>query len=241
MLDQQSGAGAINGLETMASRQSRDHARMRYFRRGRAIDVILKVGEHLEMLGDIGIEGRQEVIQQPVAEQDHLHIERDRIGFERDRAREPYETTQLFDPDLPLAQRSLQGRPAERSVSRLRASSSRKPSLARCIAPALMRRKLVTQHAVVRDIFDAAQQIAQGGMQFFDDWEDGFAPGLANEDIDGVAVEWRFELVLQLRTFVTLALDHEQGDVFDEVGTNCFQMVQDFCKISKARFCRVTF
>ena len=62
---------------------------------------------------------------------------------------------------------------------------------------------------------------------------------MADEHINRVAVEWCSELILQLRTPVTLTFDHEQGNVFDEVSANCFQMGQDFCKIGKVRFCCV--
>ena len=96
VLDHQRGAGAIDRLKAMPPRQRRDHARVRGFRRRRPIDIILEIGEHLEMLGDIRVEGRQQVVQQPIAEQDHLHIERDRIGFERDGACQPDE----IDPGL---------------------------------------------------------------------------------------------------------------------------------------------
>ena len=68
VLDHQRGAGAIHRSETVPPRQRRNHARVRSFARRRPIGIIFEIGEHLEMLGNIGIEGRQQVVQQPIAE-----------------------------------------------------------------------------------------------------------------------------------------------------------------------------
>ena len=59
------------------------------------------------MLADFRIEGGEQVIKQPIAEQDHLEIERDRIGLERHRAGEADKPADILDPDLALAQRRV--------------------------------------------------------------------------------------------------------------------------------------
>ena len=78
VLDQQRGTGAIDRLEIVPPRQRGDQARMCGLAGRRAVDIVLEVGEHLEVLGKIGIEGSQQVVQQPIAEQHHLDVERDR-------------------------------------------------------------------------------------------------------------------------------------------------------------------
>jgi len=80
----------------------------------RAVDIVLEIRQHLEVLADIRVERRQQVIEQPVAKQDDLDVERDWIGLQRHRVRDPDEPADVLDLDLALAQRSLQGRPAER-------------------------------------------------------------------------------------------------------------------------------
>ena len=66
------------------------------------------------MLSHVRIEGGHEVIEQPVAEQDHFDVERDRVGLKRHRAGQADEAPDILDPDLTLAQRPLQREPAER-------------------------------------------------------------------------------------------------------------------------------
>ena len=100
MLDQKRGSGAIDRLETIAPHQRGNQARMGGFAGRRTIDVVLEVRKHFEMLGDIRIEGRQEVIEHPVAEQHHFDIERNWVGFKRDSAGEADKAAQIFDPDL---------------------------------------------------------------------------------------------------------------------------------------------
>ena len=237
VLDHQCGAGAIHRLETVPSRQRRNHARVRSFGRWRPIDIVLEIGEHLEMLGDIRIEGRQQVVQQPIAEQDNFHIQRNRVGFERNRAGQTDEPTKVFNPDLPLAQRSFQGRPTERFRQQAARIKQKEAAIGPMNCARLDEAKIGNEHAVMRDVLDAAQQVAQSRMQFFDDRSDRFASSMTDQDIDRVAIKRRFELVLQRRALVAFALDHEHRDIFDEVRANCLQMRQDFRDIGEASLC----
>ena len=99
--------------------------------------------------------------------------------------------------------------------------------------------KIGDQHAVLRDVLDAAQQIAQRGMQLFDDRNAGFASGMTDQHIDRVAIERPVNLVVQLRPFVAIALGHEHRDIFDEVRANGLQMRDDFRNIGETRLCGI--
>ena len=70
---------------------------------GRAVDLILEVGQYLEVFVDFGIERHQQVVEQPAAEQHDLHIERDRVRLKRNRAGQPEKATDILDLDFTLA------------------------------------------------------------------------------------------------------------------------------------------
>ena len=110
MFEHEGDAVAVDRLQPVAPDDRRHQPRMDRLALRRAVDIVLEIGQHLEMLADIRIEGGQEVIEQPVAEQDHLDVERDGVGLERDRAGQADEAPDILDPDLALAQRPLQRR-----------------------------------------------------------------------------------------------------------------------------------
>ena len=114
MLQQQRDAVARDRLEAVMRHDRRNQPSVQRLARGRAVDLVLEVGEHLEVLADLGIERHQQVVEQPTAEQNDLDVERDRVRLERHRAGQADETTDVLDPDLALAERALQRRPAER-------------------------------------------------------------------------------------------------------------------------------
>jgi len=51
-----------------------------------AVQLLLEIGRHLEQLAEFGVEVVEQVVQQPIPEQDHLHVERDSLRLQRDGA-----------------------------------------------------------------------------------------------------------------------------------------------------------
>ena len=202
---------AVDRPQAVAPDDGRNQPRVDRLARGRAIDIVLEIGEHLEMLADFRVEGGEQVIKQAIAEQDHLEIERDRSGSS--------ETVLVRPMNRPTSSISISRWRSVRfsadqlngSISRRRTSSSRNPPFARCIAPGLISRKLVTEHALLRDIFDRADQVAQCRMQLLDDWHRVFLTGVADQHVDLVAVERPAEARFGQLILATLRLHHEHA------------------------------
>ena len=74
---------AIQGVQSVALREGRQQPREDRLVLGRSREIVFEIGKNLEMLRQFGIEGGEQKIQQAIAEQDDLHLERDRIGLQR--------------------------------------------------------------------------------------------------------------------------------------------------------------
>ena len=139
------------------------------FGRRRAVDIVLEIGENLEVLAHLGIERSQDVVENAVAEQDDLDIERDRIGLDRDRAGQAEKMADVLDPDLALAQRPLERRPAERLHQQVSHVEQQIAAIGPVHRAGFDQPEIGHQHAVLRDVFDIAQKVAERRMQLFDD------------------------------------------------------------------------
>ncbi len=84
----------------IAPTESGDQARVLRRAFWRPVDLAFEVGVDLEQRKEIRVEFRQQVIDDPLADQDHLDVERDRLGFELHRAAESDQLGQRFDPYL---------------------------------------------------------------------------------------------------------------------------------------------
>ena len=82
-----------------ASGEGRDEAGVECVRLGCPVHPVVEVGLHLEQLEEVGVEFAQHVVEEPVAHQRDLHVERDGLRLERDRADESEGLAQRLDAD----------------------------------------------------------------------------------------------------------------------------------------------
>ena len=64
--------------------------------------IVLEVDENLEVLAEFGVQRAKQEIKQAIAEQHDLHLQRNGIGLERNRAGEAEEAADVFDHDVTL-------------------------------------------------------------------------------------------------------------------------------------------
>ncbi len=69
-------------------------------RRSVAIRGVVEVGGDLEELGELRVELAQQVVDHPLANQHHLHVQRDRLRLQGYRLHQPERLLQRLDPDL---------------------------------------------------------------------------------------------------------------------------------------------
>ena len=72
----------------------------------RAIEVVLEIRENLEVLAQFRIERDEQEVEQTLAEQDDLHLDRNRIGLQRNGAGQPQKPCNILDRDVAAAQAS---------------------------------------------------------------------------------------------------------------------------------------
>src|SRR5581483_10738909 len=106
--------GSIERLELLVARDRRYEPCVQSIVFGRASDVVFEIGGDLEEGVEIGVERLEQVEEQPIAEQDDLHVERNRLGLERDRAREAERLPERLDPDLLAIEGALEPLPSVR-------------------------------------------------------------------------------------------------------------------------------
>ena len=151
-------------------------------------ELVLEVDQHLEMLGEFRVVGEQQEIEQPVADEHDLHLERDGIGFERDGAREAEEAADVLDGDLSALQRAFQRRPTE-GLHQKRAGVENQVAAARAMDGArLDQQEIGHEHPVRRHIVDAADEVAERRVKLLDERRAGSAV-LRDQQIDLIALE----------------------------------------------------
>ena len=88
---------AIQRAQVFLARQRRDEAGVQLVGLRRALQRHIEIRSHFEQFGKLRVEFVQHVVEQAVAEQHHLDIERDRFRLQRYRAHQAEQLRQRFD------------------------------------------------------------------------------------------------------------------------------------------------
>lgn len=163
MLDRARHRVPVEGQQPLLRRERRDQPGIGELRRRVAAHVVLEVGGHLEELGEVRIELVEQVVEQPVAQEDDLDVERDRLGLERDRADQTQALAERLDAQLARIERALQALPRERLQEDLACIEQQVAAVRAVQRAALDQRKIGEQRAHLRDVLDAPEQIVKGG------------------------------------------------------------------------------
>jgi hypothetical protein len=116
------------------------------------------------MLAELRVEGAEQQIQEAVAEQHHLDIERYRIRLEGDGARQADQTADVLDNDFAAPQHPLERRPAERFGQKIAGVEQEIAAVGAMNGACLDQAKVGDERALVGDMLDGADQIAERRM-----------------------------------------------------------------------------
>ena len=105
---------AIERGELALARHRRDEPSEQHVVLGRTVEALLEVCRHLEQLAELRIVGVKQVINQAVAKEYHLHLERDRLRRKRYRADEAVHLAEGFDADAVRRERAFEPLPRKR-------------------------------------------------------------------------------------------------------------------------------
>jgi hypothetical protein len=107
VLNDKRDASAVHRFQAVSLDDRGEEPREDRFVLCRAVDVIVKIGKHLEVLTEFRIECGQQKIQQPIAEQHDLQIKWDRIWLEGYCTRQADKPAHVLDDNLPSAKSPL--------------------------------------------------------------------------------------------------------------------------------------
>ncbi len=130
--------------------------------------LILKVDHHLEQLAELGVILVQLVIEHAVAQQHHLHVERDRLRLQRDGTDKAVDLAQRLDGDIAGAQRPLQPLIGIGLLQQLARIQQQIAAVGLVQRARLNQRVVGNQRAHLRDVLHPAQQILVGGQLHVD-------------------------------------------------------------------------
>ena len=152
----------------MATGQRGDQARILNRTFGRPVEFAFEIGIDLEQRQEIRVEFRQQVIDDPLADQDHLEVERDRFRFELHRAAQADQFGQRFDPYLAGLQGALEAFPGVRLGKDLLRIEDQESAIGAMQRARLDQCEIADQGAHVHVMFDAPDQILQGRIVLID-------------------------------------------------------------------------
>ena len=157
-------SGRSPALAAIEPISPRDHR----LARRRTLDIVIEVGQHLEVLRGIRIGRGQQVVQHAVAEQHDLHVERDRIRLQRHRRGHAHEPRGVLDHDLLAQQGTLQRGPALGFGEQVAQVDHDRAAIGAMQAARLDQPEIRHQRALHREVLDAADKIAQCRMHLLD-------------------------------------------------------------------------
>jgi hypothetical protein len=97
MFDSPADAAPIERTKLFLCGNASDQASQHRFARRGPTGLVIEIRQDLEVLSNIGIQRSQQMIEHPVAEQHHLHVQRDGIRFKRNSRCPPDEPGDILD------------------------------------------------------------------------------------------------------------------------------------------------
>ena len=143
----------------------------------------------------------------------------------------------VLDLDLTLTQRPLQRRPTERLHQQISHVEQQVAAVGAVDRAGLDLPKIGDKHAVLRNVLDTAQEIAERGVQLFDDRNCRASSRVTDEDVDLVSFETDCHLEIPRYSFrhrhpPSLA---NSVTLSTKSSANCLQMFEDPGKIATFR------
>jgi hypothetical protein len=135
---------------------------------GRARYLALHVGVDLEQGGKLGVVLAEQVIDQALADQHHLQLQRHRLGLDLDGAGQADQIRQRFDPHFTGPQAALQPFPGVGLGEHLDRVEDEEAAVGPMQRAGADQREVAHQGAHVHHVFDAPDEVLQGRVVFVD-------------------------------------------------------------------------
>ena len=169
LVDDARHGGRVERLEAVLLDHRRDQPRVGIVVLRRALDGVVEVRLHLEEPREVGIVGGQQIVELAIAEQHHLEVERDRLGIERLRRDQARHLGRLLDADLARLDGALQSLPGERRQEEPARIDQEIAAVGPVQRARLDQEEIRHQRAHLREVLDAADQVAVGRVVLLDD------------------------------------------------------------------------
>ncbi len=187
---------------------------------GVGLDVVVEVGHDLEELGELGIGLREEIEEPAVAEQDHLDVERHRLGLESLRHQHAHGRQRRFDAQLARLERALQTLVGKRPAQQLQDVEIEESTICPMQRPWPDHQEIGDQRALLGPLLDPPQEPLEVGLVLE---HDGCLPLVlpVHQKVDAVAAKrWRqfLDRCRVRRLLLRLGIAEEDADMAAHVG-----------------------
>ena len=152
------------------------------------IQIVFEVCFHLKQVQKVRIVMRQQVIQHTVAQQNHLHLQRNRLRLLTDRGGQSIQTLQRFNPNFTGKQNTLQALPGQRLCQNTAGIQNQVATVGAVQRATANQSKICIQSTLVSFVFDLSGQMLMGGQIFIHNWG-ALSIGIIHQKIDPVAIQ----------------------------------------------------
>jgi len=228
-------------LQAFAAADRRDQPRVEHRGLVGPLQFVFEIGGDLEQLREFRIVGREQVVEMPLPDQQHLNVERYGLRFQRDRGDEAERLRERLDRDLAGAERPLQLVVGERLHQQLGGIDHQIAAVCAMQRPALDQQEVGRKSTELRHVLDAANQIRVCRIVLVDHRSAG-ASAIVDQDVDAVApqggrLQQRAvdgELCARWERLRHSRRTHQLFRVLDDVGLHRIEMGGDIGQVGMA-------
>ena len=169
VLDHPRHGAAVEGQQFFLARQRGDQTGIEQMGVGIALNAVFEIRRHLEQLVEIRVVLLQQVIEQAVAEQHDLDIQRHRLRLQRDGADQAVHLAQRFDANLARLQGAFQAFPGKGLHQHFAHVQQQVAAVGPVQRTRLDQGEIRHQRAQLGDMLDPPDQVAVGRVVLADD------------------------------------------------------------------------
>ena len=169
LVDDAGDTRGVHRLQAMLLHHRRDQPRVGVVVLRGALDGVVEIRLHLEEAREVGIVGRQQIVELAIAEQHHLDLERDRLGIEGLGRDEAGRLDGLLDADLARLDGSLERFPGKGRQQQAAGIEQEIAPVGFVQGTRLDQQEVGHQRAHLGEVLDASDHVAVGGIVLLHD------------------------------------------------------------------------
>jgi hypothetical protein len=179
---------AIEGTQVLAARDSGDQAGIELIVFVRPGHLIVEIGLHLKQLAEVWVVLVEQVVQEALTDQDDLHVQRNRLGFQGYRADQAQGLTERLDAHLLGPENPFQAVPGVGLREKLAGVHEEVSPIGSVERTGLDQVEVGDESTHLSDMLYASNQVVVSGVFLVDDWRT-LGLTVVDQDVDLIAAE----------------------------------------------------